>query len=215
MCLVPALDECASLLQHFDPRLRRQRLPTAGEGATDHAGVFFFLLSRVFSNLHSHYRSINPSPFFSLPPHGLSPTQHEPNALTTTPQHFELLPEPTLHSAQSALLASLTPEVASLLARVESHLDKLARREQALMARCELLEGRIGERRASSTTTGGGARGSGGGAGAGANVGDASREALRLKQLRGQKERLGSVVERLVLQAQQRERQLRMSVAVQ
>lgn len=87
------------------------------------------------------------------------------------------------------------------------------RREQALIARSELLEGRIGEGRASM----GGARGSGGArerGGAGAN-GDGSREALRLKQLRGKKERLEYVVERLVLQAQQKERQLRMSVAAQ
>lgn len=130
-----------------------------------------------------------------------------------TTQHFELLPEPTLQSAQSSLLASLTPEVASLLSKVESHLDKLARREQALIARSELLGGRIGEGRASM----GGARGSSGAgerSSAGMN-GDGSREALRLKQLRGKKERLGYAVERLVLQAQQRERQLRMSVAAQ
>ncbi len=125
-------------------------------------------------------------------------------------QHFELLPEPTLQSAQSSLLASLTPEVASLLSKVETHLDKLARREQALIARCELLEGRIGEGRASM----GGARGSGAGErDSGSMNGEGSREALRLKQLRGKKERLGYAVERLVLQAQQRERQLRMSVA--
>ena len=42
-----------------------------------------------------------------------------------------------------------------------------------------------------------------------------SREALRLKQLRARKERLGYTVERLSLQAQQRERQLRMSMAAQ
>ena len=45
--------------------------------------------------------------------------------------------------------------------------------------------------------------------------GEGSREALRLKQLRGKKERLSYAVERLVLQAQQKERQLRMSVAAQ
>lgn len=45
--------------------------------------------------------------------------------------------------------------------------------------------------------------------------GEGSREALRLKQLRNKKERLSYAVERLVLQAQQRERQLRMSVAAQ
>lgn len=45
--------------------------------------------------------------------------------------------------------------------------------------------------------------------------GEGSREALRLKQLRGKKERLKYAVDRLMLQAQQRERQLRMSVAAQ
>ena len=45
--------------------------------------------------------------------------------------------------------------------------------------------------------------------------GEGSREALRLKQLRNKKEKLNYAVERLVLQAQQRERQLRMSVAAQ
>ena len=45
--------------------------------------------------------------------------------------------------------------------------------------------------------------------------GDGGREALRLKQLRGKRERLGYAVERLVLQAQQKERQLRNSVAAQ
>lgn len=45
--------------------------------------------------------------------------------------------------------------------------------------------------------------------------GDGSREALKLKQMRAKKERLGYAVERLGLQAQQRERQLRLSVAAQ
>lgn len=57
-----------------------------------------------------------------------------------------------------------------------------------------------------SSSIGGHAGDKGGGEGG-------SREALRLKQMRGKKERLGYAVERLVLQAQQRERQLRMSVA--
>lgn len=64
----------------------------------------------------------------------------------------------------------------------------------------------------------GGARGSGGAGernSVGVTNGDGSRETLRLKQLRGKKERLSYAVERLVLQAQQKERQLRMSVAAQ
>ncbi len=94
---------------------------------------------------------------------------------------------------------------------MESHLDKLARREQALIARTELLEGRIGEERRAS-----GVRGSGAGKRSSVGMsGEGSREALRLKQLRGKKERLSYAVERLVLQAQQKERQLRMSVATQ
>ena len=63
----------------------------------------------------------------------------------------------------------------------------------------------------------GGVRGSGAGATDGRKSlgmsGEGSREALRLKQLKGKKERLGYAVERLTLQAQQRERQLRRSVA--
>ena len=41
------------------------------------------------------------------------------------------------------------------------------------------------------------------------------REQLRLKQMRQKKERLSYAVERLTLQAQQKERQLRMSMAAQ
>ena len=40
-------------------------------------------------------------------------------------------------------------------------------------------------------------------------------EAVKLKQMRIKKERLGYAVQRLSLQAQQRERQLRKSVAAQ
>ena len=48
-----------------------------------------------------------------------------------------------------------------------------------------------------------------------AQEGDGSREALRLKQMRAKKERLEYAVERLALEARQRERQLRKSVAAQ
>ena len=53
-----------------------------------------------------------------------------------------------------------------------------------------------------------------GGAGMGGLGGGKSEEkALKLKALRQKKERLGYAVERLGLQSQQRQRQLRMSVA--
>ena len=51
------------------------------------------------------------------------------------------------------------------------------------------------------------------GRGRGRGGGGGGREALRLKQMRARKERLEYAVERLVMQAQQRERQLRMSMA--
>lgn len=117
-------------------------------------------------------------------------------------QHFELLPKSTLSTAQSSLLASLTPEISALLSRVESQLDRLERREQALIARGDLLNGRLSHGEEGVRSQKGRGRASEGG-----------REALRLKQMRGKKERLAYAVERLTLQAQQKERQLRLSVA--
>lgn len=127
-------------------------------------------------------------------------------------QHFELLPSSALSDAQSQLLSSLIPEFDSLLSRVETHLDRLERREQALIARCELLDGRLSV----SGEDGEAMRGDGTFSRKSiAGEGDGSREALKLKQLRARKERLGYTVERLGLQAQQKERQLRLSVAAQ
>ena len=102
------------------------------------------------------------------------------------------------------------------------HLDKLARRERALIAKCELQEGRLSSSRASD-----------GAAKADKKGGEINRREedrcedeeegeveqgrarLRFKQMRQKKERLSYAVERLNLQAQQKERQLRMSVAAQ
>lgn len=131
-----------------------------------------------------------------------------------TTKHFELLPSSALSAAQSQLLSSLIPEFNSLLSRVETHLDRLERREQALIARCELLEGRLSMSGEDAESIGKGAS-SATGRKSLAGEGDGSREALKLKQVRAKKERLGYAVERLSLQAQQRERQLRKSVAAQ
>ena len=90
----------------------------------------------------------------------------------------------------------------------------MERRQQALVARFELLEGRL-----EGTENGAGLRkqrsldklvrkASGVVAGSGSE-----EKALKLKALRSKKERLGYAVERLGLQSQQRQRQLRMSVA--
>ncbi|KAI4132529.1 MAG: hypothetical protein LQ338_000628 [Usnochroma carphineum] len=131
-----------------------------------------------------------------------------------TTKHFELLPSSALSAAQARLLSSLTPEFNGLLSHVETHLDRLMRREQALIARCELLEGRLSMTGEDTEAIG---KNNGGGMGRKslAGEGDGTREALKLKQLRARKERLGYAVERLSLQARQSERQLRMSVAAQ
>lgn len=131
--------------------------------------------------------------------------------------------------AQKELLDTITPEVETLLGRVDAHLDRLERREQSLVAKCDLQEGRLSSRQSggsgfgSSSSAGRGgsgrhasARGSGLADGeSGAGEGEKGREVLRLKQMRQKKERLSYAVERLNLQAQQRERQLRMSMAAQ
>lgn len=126
--------------------------------------------------------------------------------------------------AQKELLETITPEVETLLGRVDAHLDRLERREQSLIAKCDLQEGRLSSRQSggsgfgSSSSAGryAGARGSGFGEGeTGTKEGEKGREVLRLKQMRQKKERLSYAVERLNLQAQQRERQLRMSMAAQ
>lgn len=96
---------------------------------------------------------------------------------------------------------------------METHLGKLERREQSLIAKCELQEGRLGQGAEAREEKAGKVRkASGNGTGAEADAGREAR-ALRLKALRQKKERLGYVVERLTLQSQQRQRQLRMSIA--
>lgn len=97
---------------------------------------------------------------------------------------------------------------------MNNYLDKLERREQSLIAKCDLNEGRLSQGGASSTRTAARRAESGSGAyGARAVAGANPLEELKYKQLRQKKERLSYAVDRLTLQAQQRERQLRMSMA--
>lgn len=131
-------------------------------------------------------------------------------------KHFELLPESTIHAAQSELLDVITPEISRLLNRVETHLERLAVREGALIAKAELQAGRLSSSEGGRTGSRNGSRAGGRRPGpTPSGSGADEREALRMKQLRSKKERLSYAVERLTLQAQQRERQLRMSMAAQ
>ena len=105
-------------------------------------------------------------------------------------------------------MAEIAPEVSRLLSKVEGYLGKMERRERALVARGDLLGGRL-----SMGAAGGKARrGVGGGATGARKPGQAALEE-RMRVLRGRKERLGYAIERLVLKGGQRERQLRQSIA--
>lgn len=95
---------------------------------------------------------------------------------------------------------------------MDTYLDKLERREKSLIAKCELQEGRLS--RDSTSARQGGAKTPGFGnavSGEGIN----SLEEVKMQQLRQKKERLSYAVGRLELQASQRERQLRKSMAFQ
>ncbi|RMJ27396.1 hypothetical protein PHISP_01712 [Aspergillus sp. HF37] len=132
-----------------------------------------------------------------------------------TTRHFELLPEPTLREAQQSLLDEISPSISHLLSQASNHVERLARREQGLKAKCDLQEGRISSDE-DRKGRGGAARavsGSGAGASAGEGAGSAAK-AAELRRLVQKKERLKYAVERLELQSTQRQRQLRKSMAV-
>ncbi|CAK3785882.1 DASH complex subunit SPC19 [Lecanosticta acicola] len=126
-----------------------------------------------------------------------------------TTRHFELVSEHDLATAQSTLLSEIQPEVTGLLSRVETYLDKLERREKSLISKAELQEGRLAQpsRVSKSPARSRSASGSGGGLG--------HLEEMKLQQLRQKKERLSYAVGRLEMQASQRQRQLRKSMAAQ
>ncbi|KAJ5094489.1 DASH complex subunit Spc19 [Penicillium angulare] len=133
-----------------------------------------------------------------------------------TTRHFELLPEPTLREAQQSLSDEISPSIAHLLSLASNHVEKLARREEGLKAKCELQEGRMSsqpEKRSSASRAqaqGASMRGQLAG-----STSNAASRAAELRRLVQKKERLKYAVERLELQSTQRERQLRKSMAAQ
>ncbi|POS87513.1 hypothetical protein EPUL_002324 [Erysiphe pulchra] len=130
-------------------------------------------------------------------------------------RHFELVPSSALVAAQKSLAAEIEPIIATLLSRAESYIAKLERKQQGLVARSQLLSGRLDGAQVSSSykmqenykkkenklVKPCGISSSN------------EQKATRLKILRQEKERLGYTIERLVLQSQQRQRQVRKSIA--
>ncbi|ERF72037.1 hypothetical protein EPUS_04955 [Endocarpon pusillum Z07020] len=130
----------------------------------------------------------------------------------TTQQHFELLPEPTLRTAQQSILDEITPAITGLLGTAEAHITQLGRREESLRARSELLEGRLeSDRRRRDSALEAKPVPDRARQGSGKDVNGV--KALELKRLRQKKERLQYAVGRLELESRQRQRELRKSMA--
>ena len=67
------------------------------------------------------------------------------STVLTTTRHFELTPSSALDSARESLAEELGPAIETLLSKVETYVAKLERREGAVAAKTELLEGRLGQ----------------------------------------------------------------------
>ncbi|KAK5938620.1 DASH complex subunit spc19 [Knufia obscura] len=127
-----------------------------------------------------------------------------------TQQHFELVPETTLKAAQQSLADDISPAIEQLLSTAESYMNQLARKEQSLKARHELLEGRLGTQKSSGLSQPSKYRAT---AAAGRSAGPSDPKALQMKRLQQKKDQLQFAIERLELQGKQKERELRKSMA--
>lgn len=131
-------------------------------------------------------------------------------------RHFELAPSSALHSAQDDVLSELRPEIERLFAQAEKVVEGRERREEWLRARWALGEGRLGREGPSGPSASAGkTKATASTAGTAGKGGAAAVDTAKAQRLRQKKERLSYAVERLQLQANQKERQLRMSMAAQ
>ena len=120
-----------------------------------------------------------------------------------TQQHFELVPESTLRTAQKALAEEISPAVEQLLSTAETYVNQLARKEESLKARHELLEGRLAYHQSSSARPAASIR-SASNASRPSIMGDT--KSLQMKRLQQKKDQLQFAIERLELQGKQKER---------
>ncbi|KAF2773878.1 DASH complex, subunit Spc19 [Teratosphaeria nubilosa] len=164
-------------------------------------------LQGCVSSLRSSMQLLEAS--ISILDSGVSDYPRLSKVLQTT-RHFELVSEHDLTTAQSTLLSEITPEVTNLLSRVETYLDKLERREQSLIAKAELQEGRL-----SRSSLGHRNSNAGGNASRSGGAGLTQLDEMKFQQMKAKKGRLSFAISRLELEAGQRERQLRKSMAFQ
>jgi DASH complex subunit SPC19 len=97
--------------------------------------------------------------------------------------------------------------MAHLLSLASNHVERLARREDSLRAKCQLQEGRMLDEGRPSSRGSAAVRSS--------SKSEASTKAAELRRLVQKKERLKYAVDRLELQSRQKERELRKSMAAQ
>jgi DASH complex subunit SPC19 len=135
----------------------------------------------------------------------------------STQKHFELLPEHQLREAQQSLVDEIAPAISQLLNIAENYVNQLARKEESLKARSELLKGRLEVSQARKGSSGGagsfGVDGNIGGGGMPSGKAMDPAKALEVKQLQQKKERLVYAIQRLELESKQKERELRKSMA--
>jgi DASH complex subunit SPC19 len=121
-----------------------------------------------------------------------------------TSQHYELIPQPTLSAAESSLRDEIGPYIALLLARADSQIERQERRIETLKARAELQQGRLSRPDDDYDEYGGKSKKQRTG---GRKL--TAEEKLRARAVRQRKEALRYGVERLELEALQKERELR------
>lgn len=136
------------------------------------------------------------------------------SSILKTVRHYELIPQPTLQAAEASLRDEIGPFIELLLERVDKELERKGRRVETLKARCELNGGRLSNYNREQTK---GASGAGGGIQKKGNGGKKlnGEAALRAKVVRQRKEALKYSVERLEMEVQQKERELRMRLEQQ
>jgi DASH complex subunit SPC19 len=121
-------------------------------------------------------------------------------------RHYELIPQPTLQAAEASLRDEIGPSIVLLLDRAERQLDRLARRVDTLKARSELQAGRLASTSSSAaaatTTTTGGVKRK-----AGNRLARADEARFKARALRARKDALLYSIQRLELEALQKERE--------
>lgn len=132
----------------------------------------------------------------------------------STQKHFELLPEHQLREAQQSLVDEIAPAISQLLNTAENYVNQLARKEESLKARSELLKGRLEVSQArTGSSVGAGSFGQERDMDGGDGKPMDPAKALEVKQLQQKKERLVYAIQRLELESKQKERELRKSMA--